>query len=93
MSQARLLEQSRVVGCQRTHHGVLQEVLQPCQARVVVAGIFPFDGVLQVPQVRLRLAGVAEELRRQKRVTGTWTSSLSSLKAGKEHPKGSASSS
>lgn len=50
----------------KTHHGVLQQVLQPCQARVVVARILPFDGVLQVAQVRLRLPGIAEELKSQR---------------------------
>lgn len=91
--QAMLVDWSRVLGCGRTHHGVLQQVLQPRQARVVVAGIFPLDGVLQVPQVRLRLPGVAEELRRQKGSQEAREVPLSSLRAGKEHPKGSPSSS
>lgn len=55
-----------VAGTPRTHHGVLQQVLQPRQARAVVAGILPSDGVLQVAQVRLRLAGIAEELQSQR---------------------------
>jgi len=82
-------------GCRRTHHGVLQQVLQPRQARVMVARILPFDGVLQAAQVGLRLPGVAEELQRQR---GQWKPAqvrrgVSSTLRARDHPDSPASSS
>lgn len=45
-----------------THHGVLEQVLEAGQTGAVVAGIFSFDGVLEVSQEWLQVSGITEEL-------------------------------
>lgn len=52
-----------------THHGILEQVLQACQAGVAVTRILPFDGILEVLQVCLWITGITEELQKHKNVS------------------------
>lgn len=49
-----------------THHGVLEQILKAGQTGAVVAGIFSFDGVLEVSQEWLQVSSITEELWKHK---------------------------
>lgn len=62
-----MLSTDRTVTGQNQYHGVLQQVLQFAEAAVPVTGVLPLDGLLQLPQVRLAVTGVAHELEHRGR--------------------------